>query len=155
MSMSKINKIIFAKAICAFFSCILACLSFPALAAELPSPAVTTSDFYKWYIHSLVANHQPLSDEKVKLGTYVSKSLIAEIEKRMNSEDGLDADYFIQAQDYFDDWEKNISVTKSRISGNTATVRVTLGASKESIHHLELTLKKEDSVWKIRRVRPL
>jgi len=153
--MSKINKIIFVKALCAFFSCILACFSFPALAAELSSPAVTTSAFYKWYIHSLVTNHEPLNDEKIKLGTYVSKSLIAEIEKRMNSEDGLDADYFIQAQDYHDDWEKSISVTKPKISGNTATVLVTLGASKESIQHLELTLKKEDRVWKIRKVRQL
>ncbi|UOD33279.1 DUF3828 domain-containing protein [Massilia violaceinigra] len=61
----------------------------------------------------------------------------------MNSEDGLDADYFIQAQDYHDDWEKNISVAKSRISGNAATVRVTPGAGKESIQRLELTLKKK------------
>ncbi|MET3131327.1 hypothetical protein AAKU55_001586 [Oxalobacteraceae bacterium GrIS 1.11] len=155
MSISKISDMIFGKAVSAFFACILVCFSFPALAADLPSPADTTSAFYKWYIHSLVTNHEPFNDDKIGLGAYVSTSLIKEIEQKMNSEDGLDADYFIQAQDYHDDWETNISVEKSKISGNTATVLVTLGASKESSQRLALTLKKEDHVWKIRKVRQL
>lgn len=153
MANSSVIQQAFTKVAAAVFLCALVCFGFSARAADTASPAATTSAFYQWYLHSLVADHVPLTDDRAELAGYVSASLIKEIEQRMQSEDGLDADYFIQAQDYHDDWENNISVTKATVAGNAATVFVTLGASKESRQCLALTLKKEDRAWKIRKVR--
>lgn len=125
------------------------------LAETSLAPDAFVSEFYGWYLHSLAADHDPFRDDRTKLSKYVSKALIKEIERRMNSANGLDADYFIQAQDYLDDWENNISVAMPKINGNTASVVVTLGATKDSRHRLALILMKEDRVWKIRKIRAI
>lgn len=139
---------------------ILICFSLLFIAqpvrAEAPlAPDATVSAFYGWYLHALSADHDPLHDDKAQLSTYVSTALIREIERQINSPNGLDADYFIQSQDYLDDWLTNISVTKTTINGDTASVVVTLGTTKESIWKLGVTLKKERNLWKIRKVRAL
>lgn len=117
------------------------------------APEASVSAFYKWYLKSMAANKNPLIDDRANLGKYVSSALIKEIDKQMHSPEGLDADYFIQAQDYLDDWESNIVMSKTEIKGKSASMLVTLGATKESRYRLALTLVKEGDVWKIRKIR--
>lgn len=160
MRISNVKNSLRAKGFSFFAVCILICFSQlfivqSALACTSLTPDATVSKFYNWYLHLLATDHDPLRDDRPKLSEYVSKALIQEITQRMNSADGLDADYFIQAQDYLDDWENNISVTKPEINGNTAVLVVTLGATEESRYRLRLTLKKESNIWKIRKVRTL
>lgn len=143
--------------LCAFM---LICFSQLFIAQQVKAgtplaPDATASAFYNWYLHSLSTDRDPLRDDKIQLSAYVSKALIKEIERQINSANGLDADYFIQAQDYFDDWLTHISVTKPAINGDTASVVVTLGATKESSWKLAVALKKECGIWKIRKVRAL
>lgn len=120
--------------------------------AKPAAPDVVAATFYKWYLHSLSKDQEPLLDKKPCLAAYVSKVLINEIEKEMQSEEGLDQDYFIKAQDYLDDWEGNISTQMLPIKNNTDEVIVTLGASKESSQRLSVTLLREGNTWKIRKV---
>jgi hypothetical protein len=85
----------------------------------------------------------------------VSKPLIAKVRSAMAAEGGMEADYFIQAQDYLDDWPTNVRASKSRIRGNTAKLELTLGTSPETRQRLALTLTREKRIWKIRNVRPV
>ena len=97
---------------------------------ELISPDLLVSEYYKWYLVQISSNKDPINDDLYTIEKYVSKELIKEIKQKMNSQDGLEADYFIQAQDYLDDWINNIYVTKPVIKNNMAKLIVTLGNSK-------------------------
>jgi len=123
--------------------------------SSIENPEVVTTKFYKWYLRSIAQNHDPLTDDKAGLAAYVSTTLIHEIESKQNSAEGLDQDYFIQAQDYLDDWESNVSAKSQPINGATDEVVVTLGASKDSTYLLGVTLIQENKTWKIRKIHPL
>jgi hypothetical protein len=66
---------------------------------------------------------------------------------------GLRADYFIQAQEFMDDWTTDIRVVKPKIEGNMATVVVVLGSTEETRRRLALTLTMDGGDWKICTVR--
>ncbi|HEX8096530.1 MAG TPA: DUF3828 domain-containing protein, partial [Pyrinomonadaceae bacterium] len=68
---------------------------------------------------------------------------------------GINADFFIDAQDWDEGWEKNISVSKATIQGAHATVTVTLKGGKPLADNktfdnkLRVGLRKEAGGWKI------
>jgi hypothetical protein len=122
-----------------------------ALAKAQP-PELAAAQFYRWYLQSLAINQDPLRLSPVQMSTYVSQGLISELKRRMRRK-GLRADYFIQAQEYMDDWATDIRVVKPRILGNMATVVVVLGATQETRRRLALTLIMDGGEWKIWMVR--
>ena len=122
--------------------------------AEIPrSPEAKVEAFYKWYLSSLRQNREPLTQDEATLKKYVTSALIDKIKKQMNSPDGLEADWFLQAQDYLDDWESNVSAAKAVIKGTEATTTVTLGAKDDTKHKLRVRLKKILGDWKIAGVQ--
>jgi hypothetical protein len=144
-----------------FWICWLASSVQPANATPSGSPAAqgvhrtpqeAAPAFYRWYLTELANHRDPLSQDRGKIESYVTKTLLQEIDRRINSPDGLDEDYFIRAQDYLDDWMKEIVVSDVRIQGQNASEIVTLGATKESRHRLALKLVNEGGSWKISKV---
>lgn len=132
--------------------------SVSALAAQAASPKVVqpsevVHEFYRWYLQSLAQDRDPVTQDRATLKKYVAKPLIDEIERRMKSPDGLDADYFLQAQDYLDEWKSNISVSQLANNGTVATVVLTLGAKGSAAYRLKVTLRKEADSWKIAKVQ--
>jgi len=127
------------------------------LAASAPaqaSPEDTLKSFYKWYLHATVTNNPP-ARTSAKVSAASSARLRAWFRTRTGRE--WDADYFIDAQDYDDDWATNIAVSKASITGNRADLTVTLGPKKSpanAIGQRELKIKmvKEAGGWKIDRV---
>ena len=73
--------------------------------------------------------------------------------KRRLSRKGLHADYFIQAQDYMEDWTTDIRAVRPVVQGNLASVVIILGATAETRRILALTLTRANGAWKIRMVR--
>ncbi|HXC96737.1 MAG TPA: DUF3828 domain-containing protein [Edaphobacter sp.] len=124
----------------------------PAPAAK---PGVVAAEFYKWYLHELEQNHDPISKNERSLSPYVSASLLRELKRMMQSPNGIGADYFLQAQDYLDDWPTHISVGDTKIQSGIATTVVTLGESPANPYRLAVTLQQEGGSWKIRRVKRL
>jgi hypothetical protein len=124
-----------------------------ALAKAQP-PELAAAQFYRWYMQSLAINQDPLRQSPVQMSAYVAPSLLSELKRRMNRK-GLHADYFIQAQEFMDDWTTDIRVVKPKIQGNTATVVVMLGATEETRRRLALTLIRDGDDWKIWMVRLL
>lgn len=114
---------------------------------------VSTQAFYQWYLSELSGDRDPFSDHPQQYGAHVSQALVKEISTAMNSAEGLDADYFLQAQDYLDDWLGSINTSVISHHPNSALVLVTLGRDKETIRRLRITLIVENGAWKIRKVR--
>ena len=126
--------------------------------AQAPSPAIVQAPeaavqaFYHNYLKLLVANKEPRTDDPTTYKAYVSKPLAREIERKIKGPDGLEADYFIQAQDYLDGWESNVAVSPARIDASQARTTVTLTAATGAPYRLAVTLIREDGAWRIRKV---
>jgi len=116
-------------------------------------PSEVVSTFYRWYLRSLTQDRDPVTQDTATLRKYVAAALIGEIDKRLKSPEGLDSDYFLQAQDYLDDWEGNVSVAQLENTGTVATTVLTLGGKGQTAYRLKVTLKKEAGTWKIAKVQ--
>jgi hypothetical protein len=125
-----------------------------APAAQPQTGEITTAvtDFYRWYLGAFAKDQVPIKTDRARMEAHVTKELLQQIDKKMKSPDGLDADYFLKAQDYMDDWSSNIALSRIRVNGDAATATLTLGATKESKHLLALRLVHEGDTWKISRV---
>ncbi|MEO7496663.1 MAG: DUF3828 domain-containing protein [Massilia sp.] len=124
----------------------------PQAQPQFRAPEQTAEVFYKWYMEALYTSADPLFKAPQHMAEFVSTGLIADLQKR-NRRKGLHADYFIQAQNFREDWATDIAVGKPRIVGKWATVAVTLGATEQTRRTLVLTLAREGREWKIRMVR--
>jgi hypothetical protein len=125
----------------------------PATPLAVDAPAVRVQAFYQWYLGELSRDQNPLDGNKT-MDRYVSKALVSEIRKQANSPDGLEQDYFIEAQDILEDWPNHVAVTDEKVDGETATVRVVLGTIGSTGHELKISLVKLGNCWKIRTVTP-
>lgn len=131
--------------------CALLCAA-PLAQAEARAPEETAAVFYRWYMDAIYTTADPLINSPQHMAEFVSGGLITDLKKRARRK-GQRADYFIQAQDFREDWASDIVVGKPRIVGKWATVVVTLGASERTRRNLVLTLAREGAEWKIRMVR--
>lgn len=125
-------------------------LATPATAKA--DPRAAASQFYIWYLGALTANRDPLHDDPSGLSARVSAALIREVRKKLASPDGMEADYFIQAQDYADDWLGHITVAPAMGNASANTVVVVLGAQPSTQQRLTVVLAMEGGAWKIRKV---
>mgnify|MGYP005981890193 CR=1 FL=1 len=125
-----------------------------AVGTACTSPEKTTSDFYQWYLHELDQDKYPLTSAEAKdrqsLNKWVSPELLQELRKSL-SENELDAEYFTDAQDIFDDWINNISVQKGKVAEHHASVELTLGVT-EIKRGYDITLDDSHGCWKIDQV---
>lgn len=107
-------------------------------------------EFYKSYIIIFSGETEP-SD--LFLARSVSTELIKKLHKLSSIEGGLGSDYFLDAQDYFDEWEENITIAPITVAGKRAKAVVTLGLSAAGMHQLSVDLVLVDHQWKITKVR--
>jgi hypothetical protein len=132
---------------------VLICLLFTqnrSLSQTPTSPQVTVKNFYEWYLHSLNQNEDPLNKERPEMGKFVTRRLMASLERALKRPDGIDADFFIDAQDWDEAWEKNIDVSQLSATKSQVVVKVVLkGGPSFGNHPLRVTLRKEDGLWKI------
>jgi len=116
------------------------------------APEVVATRFYDGYLKALTLNRDPVQDDKKLIARYVTKALLADIDRSRRSPDGMEADYFIRAQDYMDEWLGHVTASTTNIKAGTAEVAVTLGDTPASIHRLKLGFTIENGSWKIRKV---
>jgi hypothetical protein len=126
-------------------------LALPAR-AQSQAPQQAAVQFYRWYMQSLAINQDPLKQSPVQMSAYVEKGLMKDLKRRM-SRKGLHADYFIQAQEFMEDWATDIKAVRPVIQGNKASVVVLLGATPDTRRILALTMVREEGDWKIAMVR--
>lgn len=110
------------------------------------SPEAVVKGFYSWYIHSVSRSLDPFKKGRATLRKYVTLRLIREVEKTE-----LDADYFLQSQEWDNEWGESVSVSRPEVRGTTATAIVTFNA--EGYPRVRVSLRQEGGSWKIDRVR--
>ena len=67
--------------------------------------------------------------------------------------DGLDGDYFLDAQDFDNLWAKNITISDLKVSGRNATAEVRLTGKGEMRRRLSVSLVSDGRAWKIDKVQ--
>lgn len=107
-------------------------------------------DFYKYYVSKSLGNESDyLKDSTLK--KYISQRKLNEIKKQYASEDGIDADPFLQVQDVFAEW-KNISITATKKLDEThAEIRIKLGSDLNA-RNLKITVLKQNGILKIDQI---
>jgi hypothetical protein len=116
------------------------------------NPSESIRSFYRWYVTELVANRNPIDNRK-ELKRFVTERLLKEIDRMKKGPDGLDGDYFVDAQDFDGLWAKNITVSDVKISGTKATADVLLAGKGDMRRRLQVSLVKDGGVWKVDKVK--
>jgi Protein of unknown function (DUF3828) len=84
---------------------------------------------------------------------YATERLLNEIDKMKKGPDGLDGDYFLDAQDIDNLWARNITVSDVKVSGKNATAEVLLAGKGEMRRRLKVWLVSDGASWKIDKVQ--
>src|ERR1044071_333982 len=64
-------------------------------ATPAKTPEAVIGEFYKWYIHAVLQNKDPLTRQRTVMRKYVTARLLREIDRMVKGPDGLDGDYFL------------------------------------------------------------
>jgi len=120
------------------------------------SPDAVATEFYGWYLDTLGADQDPLSDRHATFNNYVARELTARLSERLSlSPSGGSApasDYFLQSPGYQSAWRQHVAATTVRQRGDGADVIVTLGSEEGAKRVLALAMVREAGSWKIRQV---
>jgi Protein of unknown function (DUF3828) len=141
------------KRIVALFSIAAVFITSQIRAAEsAATPEDCIRNFYRWYVTNLVANRDPMK-QRTEIRRYATERLLKEIDKMVKGPDGLDGDYFVDAQDFDSLWAKNISISDVQVHGDKSSARVVLNGSKGMRKKLMVHLVKEGGTWKVDKVQ--
>jgi hypothetical protein len=130
----------------------------PARAADAKAgaraPDAVATEFYGWYLDTLGADQDPLSDRYDTFSRYVAKELSARLVERLQGGRVPQRDYFTQSASYRPAWLRSVRAATVRQRPGGANVVVTLGDSADDSPRqvLALAMVLEGGVWKIRRV---
>ena len=133
-------------------ACSAACQARAAPRSAARAPDAVAAEFYGWYLETLSADQDPLSDRYDTFTRYVSKDLAARLVDRLRSGHLPENDYFIQAAGYHQAWQRSVHAELVRQSGGSAEVGVTLGKDGGAMRVLGLVMALENGAWKIRHV---
>jgi len=141
------------KRIVALFSVAALVITSQVRAAEsAATPEDCIRNFYHWYVTNLVANRDPMK-QRSEIRRYATERLLKEIDKMVKGPDGLDGDYFVDAQDFDPLWAKNISISDVKTTGDKSNAQVRLNGSKGMRKTLMVHLVKEGGTWKVDKVK--
>ena len=132
-------------------------LTIPSGAAEpakssTATPEETIRSFYQWYVTALVANRDPMK-QRAEMKRFATDRLLKEIDKMKKGPEGLNGDYFLDAQDFDEQWAKKISVSNVKIEGAKATAHVLLDGPEGMRKKLVVQLVNDAGAWKIDKVQ--
>ena len=120
------------------------------LADEVPANHVR--DFYAWYVRTLNENKDPIGDYRQEMRRFVTGRLLREIEGVKKGPDGLNGDYFVNAQDFDKEWEKNIAIENVDLKNDRGTMDVVLSGQQAGQKKLRVSVIKKPKGWKIDKV---
>ena len=134
-------------------SMLLSIPSFAYWSPESTAPAKAAKKFYSWYMHELNKGIYPLEKKREELKKYVSERLLAAIDQMPTGPDGLDGDYFVDAQEWDPAWEKNILISLVEIEGKKALVDFTLTGSINPDHKISIRMVEQKGLWKLDQIK--
>jgi hypothetical protein len=130
---------------------LLVCLV--ARASSLRAPETVAAEFYGWYLQTLDADQDPLSDRYDRLNAYVAKPLVEQLVKRLREKTLPAGDYFLQSPRIHGAWLRGrVQAVTLRRQARSADVLVTLDGDGDAKHEVVLTMVLDNGTWKIRHV---
>ncbi|HYJ07332.1 MAG TPA: DUF3828 domain-containing protein [Chthoniobacterales bacterium] len=125
--------------------------------AESPKDSTATPEesirsFYRWYVTALLANRDPM-EQRAEMKRFATDRLLKEIDKMKKGPDGLNGDYFVDGQDFDEQWAKKILVSNVKIEGARATAHVLLDGPEGMRKKLVVQLVNDAGRWKIDKVQ--
>lgn len=121
-------------------------------AASLRAPETVAAEFYDWYLQTLDADQDPLSDRYERLNTYVAKPLVDQLLTRLQGQKAA-GDYFLQSTRIQGAWLRaRVQAVTLRRQARAADVLVTLDGGGDAKHELVLTMVVDNGAWKILHV---
>lgn len=128
--------------------------------AAIRAPETVAAEFYGWYLETLAADQDPLSDRYERLSAYVARPLVEQLLQRLQApragtspaapEHG---DYFLQAERIEGAWLRSrVRAITVRQQARAAHVLVTLDGDEGAKYGLLLTMVLDNGAWKIRHV---
>ena len=132
-------------------------LPLPAHAADADKASNSTPEecirsFYKWYVTALIANRDPMK-QRAEMKRFATDRLLKEIDKVKKGPEGLNSDYFLDAQDFDEQWAKKISVSNVKMEGAKASAHVLLDGPEGMRKKLVVQLVNDAGAWKIDKVQ--
>ena len=127
--------------------------AFAASASSLRAPDTVAAEFYGWYLQTLDADQDPLSDRYERLNAYVAKPLVDQLLKRLQEKTMQAGDYFLQSSRIHGAWLRGrVQAVTLRRQARSADVLVTLDGDGDAKHEVVLTMVLDNGTWKIRHV---
>ncbi|MCS0582168.1 hypothetical protein NX784_11245 [Massilia pinisoli] len=126
----------------------------PAHGAAIAAPTVrapeaVAAEFYDWFLATLDADQDPLSDRYERLHAYVAQPLVDQLLARGQGA----GDYFLQSSRIRGAWLRApVRTAVLRRQARTADVLVTLDGGGDAQHDVVLTMALDNGTWKIRSV---
>src|SRR5437588_6471657 len=142
------------KRIAALVSVGVALLAFGQVRAveTAATPEDCIRNFYRWYVTNLVANRDPMK-QRSEIRRYATERLLKEIGRMGKGPDGLDGDYFTDAQDFDPLWAKQIEISAVKTQGDKSSAQVLLNGAKNMRKKLVVHLVREAGTWKVDKVQ--
>jgi hypothetical protein len=91
--------------------------------------------------------------QRGEIKRYATDRLLKEIDKMTKGPEGLDGDYFTDAQDFDALWAKNILISDVKTTGDKSSAHVLLNGSQGMRKNLVVHLVKESGSWKVDKVQ--
>jgi hypothetical protein len=133
-------------------SLVAVAVSSASAAESNATPEACIRNFYHWYVTNLVANRDPMK-QRTEIKRYATDRLLKEINKMAKGPEGLDGDYFTDAQDFDPLWAKNIAISGVKTTGDRGSAHVLLDGAQGMRKNLIVHLVKESGSWKVDRVK--
>lgn len=149
---------LFSKLLASLLALLLIVAVTPAWSADVKTgaraPDAVATEFYGWYLDTLGADQDPLSDRYDTFSRYVTKALASRLVDRLQGGRVPQRDYFTQSASYRPAWLRGVRAATVRQRPGSADVVVTLGDSADDGPRqvLALSMVLEGGAWKIRRV---
>jgi hypothetical protein len=118
-------------------------------AAAARAPEAVAAEFYGWFLATLDADQDPLSDRYERLHAYVAQPLVDQLVARGQGA----GDYFLQSAHLRGAWLRApVRTAALRRQARVADVLVTLDGGGDAQHDVVLTMELDNGTWKIRSV---
>lgn len=109
--------------------------------------------FNKWYIQQINADKYPITDGH-EIDKYVTSDTMKKLRKAQDpkyaDEMFYDADFFIKAQDWDDDWVTDVTVISADYDPACFNVWIAFGKKQQQI--VVDCMAEENGVWKVQSV---
>lgn len=140
-----------------FLTLIIGGLPSITLAQTSGTPEAAAANFYRWYLRQLNAGKDPRSQQRKTLLTFLSRDFGRRFYAIPN--DRYDADVFLDAQDFDEEWERSVSTSRASVRGKRATFNIILGVFKNGKiskgigrHILRVQMIRDRGGWKINHI---